>query len=194
MWTAYRVFGIAKTASPPRPIRFSVDQRTPAKVRHDDYTTSGFDLGHMAPNYAIAARYGAQSQLESFLMSNVTLQRPALNQNLWRRLEEKIANDLSVRFEEVRVTTGAVFDPNVNRLLSGVEIPDALFKILVDEDAGKPRVIAFLARRDVNGNESLEQILISVDDIERQSEFDFLTEIEDRLEEALESAKPGQLW
>jgi len=40
-------------------------------VTSHDYTGSGYNRGHCAPNYAIAVCYGAQAQLETFLMSNI---------------------------------------------------------------------------------------------------------------------------
>ncbi len=62
-WVAYRMFRVGAVSSPPRPSRFMVDMRTLSQVRHDDYTNSGFDRGHMAPNYGIATRYGVKGQL-----------------------------------------------------------------------------------------------------------------------------------
>ena len=60
-----------------------MDERTAARVSHDDYKpgTDRFDRGHMAPNHAIATRYGREAQLETFLMSNVCPQ--AADWRLW---------------------------------------------------------------------------------------------------------------
>ncbi|MFC1467798.1 DNA/RNA non-specific endonuclease, partial [Verrucomicrobiota bacterium] len=71
LWSAYRVFNVPKLESGKRPSRFTTDTRTKARVSHNDYTRSGFDRGHMAPNYAIATRYGRTAQKETFLMSNI---------------------------------------------------------------------------------------------------------------------------
>ncbi len=56
-----------------------MDTLTIAKVTHNDYTHSGYDRGHMAPNYAIATRYGQEAQKETFLMSNIVPQLGNLN-------------------------------------------------------------------------------------------------------------------
>src|SRR5690606_812364 len=72
-WAAYRVRDLAAPASaPPRPDKFEIDRRTAARVSPDAYTGSGYDRGHLAPNFAIATRYGAAAQEETFLMSNIT--------------------------------------------------------------------------------------------------------------------------
>ena len=53
LWVSYRLFPVANPVSPKRPSKFKVDKRTQSKVKHDDYTHTGYDRGHMAPNYAI---------------------------------------------------------------------------------------------------------------------------------------------
>src|SRR5690606_25500500 len=51
-----------------RPNRFETDWRSINRVNHDSYHRSGYDRGHMAPNYAISRLYGKQGQADSFLM------------------------------------------------------------------------------------------------------------------------------
>ena len=58
VWVAYRLFKVESPPKLPRPTRFSVDNRTEAKVKSGDYTNTGFDRGHMAPNHGIATRHG----------------------------------------------------------------------------------------------------------------------------------------
>ena len=38
----------------------------------------------MAPNFAIATRYGEEMQRQTFKMSNISPQSPALNRGVWR--------------------------------------------------------------------------------------------------------------
>ena len=116
VWAAYRLF---RTDSPyqfRRPSRFAIDERTAARVSHNDYTNSGYDRGHMAPNSAIMSRYGREAQIETFLMSNVCPQQPNLNRGMWEELESREANDYADRFGQVWVIDGPIFDANPRRL------------------------------------------------------------------------------
>ena len=91
VWVSYRLFRVDDPVSGERPSRFKVDERTEAKVKHDDYTNSGYDRGHIAPNYAISTRFGRVAQLQTFLMSNICPQLPRLNRQVWKRLEQRVA-------------------------------------------------------------------------------------------------------
>lgn len=194
VWVAYRLFKVENPKTEKRPSRFRVDERTKSKVNHDDYTRSGYDRGHMAPNYGIATRYGREAQLETFLMSNICPQKPKLNRQRWRLLEEKVAKEYANDLEEVWVITGPIFDEKVEQLASGVEIPDAFYKIVLDEKDGKPRMIAFVIQQEVKGNESLPDYLTSVDSVEKLTGLDFFSELENELENQLEAEKPNGLW
>lgn len=93
VWAAYRLFRVDNPPKLPRPGQFAVDERTEAHVGPGAYARSGYDRGHMAPNHAIATRYGQEAQLETFLMSNVCPQRPDLNRRVWQSLEAIEADD-----------------------------------------------------------------------------------------------------
>lgn len=86
-WVAYRVQKARSYQAPPRPKGFLPDPRIPDGPRSDDYSRSGYDRGHMAPNYVIAICYGTDAQRETFLMTNIVPQRPQLNRQVWEELE-----------------------------------------------------------------------------------------------------------
>lgn len=67
--------------------RFAEDVRVPKpRARHDDYTHSGYDRGHMVP---AADRSRSISTMKStFVMTNVTPQVATLNRGPWKKLEE----------------------------------------------------------------------------------------------------------
>ncbi|MDP8237883.1 MAG: DNA/RNA non-specific endonuclease [Candidatus Hatepunaea meridiana] len=186
IWVAYHLFKVDNPVLEKEPSRFKVDERTEAKVSHDDYTNSGYDRGHMAPNYAIATRYGREAQLQTFLMSNICPQLPSLKRQIWKRLEYWVVNYRAISGIQW-IVTGPVFDDNRENLASGVEIPNAFYKIVVDEWNGKPRMLAFLIPQDVSKNAWFSHFRVSVDSIESVTSIDFFSELEDSLEDSLEA-------
>lgn len=194
-WVAYRVRDLpAIPPAPPRPEQFAVDRRTAARVSPDDYTGSGYDRGHLAPNFAIATRHGAAGQAETFLMSNITPQRHAMNAGLWRALEHKIATSYPARYEDVWVLTGPIFGPRPDRLRGGVEVPEAFWMIVVDEHEGKLRTLSFIVPQDAPSTTSPRRCLASIDEIERRTHLDLLPELDDDAEVPLEHATPARVW
>ena len=195
LWAAYRLFDVPGSKRPPeRPERFAVDSRTAARIRPEDYNGSGFDRGHMAPNYGIARCYGATAQGQTFLMSNAVPQRPALNSGIWRELELREALNYTGRFREIWVITGPLFLGGERWLDAGVRIPDAFFKIQVDEHEGGLRLQAFILKQDAGTAEKLGVFLVTVDEIERLSGLDVFPELDDAVEATLEGTLPTRVW
>jgi endonuclease G, mitochondrial len=163
-------------------------------VRHEDYTLSGFDRGHMAPNHAIGSRYGRDAQMQTFHMSNVAPQAPDLNQKTWRLLEERIANEYARRYGEVWVMVGPIFEEPPKRLRSGVAIPEAFYKVIIAIDSEHPKAIAFIIPQTVTGKEPFEWYLTSIAEIQERTGFDFFWQLEDDFETAFEAAVAKALW
>ena len=104
------------------------------------------------------------------------------------------AKDYANNLEEVWVVTGPIYDEDIEKLNSEVEIPDAFYKIIVDEINAEPRMLGFIIPQDVKGNEPLETFLVSVDEIERQSGMDFFWKLNDEFENKIEKQMPKKLW
>jgi endonuclease G len=138
-WVAYKLEYRRGGQTAERPTGFETDTRTRARVEHSDYTNSGFDRGHMAPNYAIGMSYGEAAQTETFLMSNIVPQTPDLNRGPWKTVEQLIANDYLREGQELWVITGPIYGESVIELDSGVMVPTAFFKIVVDDVGGAGR-------------------------------------------------------
>lgn len=198
LWVSYKLKAVnpeSKRLSRPR--RFSKDWRSINPVSHDDYLRSGYDRGHMAPNYAISRLYGKQAQLETFLMSNITPQKPKLNQKLWQRLEHAEITFFTQLGKELWVYTGPVFKGKTQRLKNtwNVEIPDAFYKIYaLPKATGKPKLLAFLIPQKVKGNEPLTRFLTTVDTIEDLTGLDFFSDLDDKIENQLESKIESKSW
>jgi endonuclease G len=198
LWVEYVLTSAENTPLLKRPSRFETDWRSINRISHDSYKKSGYDRGHMAPNYAMSHLYGREGQADSFLMTNITPQKAKLNQQLWQHLEETEIKHFAKLFGKVWVITGPVFSGTVKRLSSDwtVEIPDAFFKIYVTEAVpGKPPMaLAFLVPQTVDGHEPLAQFVTSIDNIERQTGIDFFVDLDDRIEARVEGTIEPQPW
>ncbi len=194
LWVAYRLFDVPKLESGKRQSRFSVDTRTRIQVAHNDYTRSGFDRGHMAPNFGIATRYGAEAQKETFLMSNIVPQSPGVNRHIWKDLEMRVAKRYGRYFREVWVITGPVFQGEIKKLDSGVPVPSAYYKIIVDEQNGELRALAFLVQQRCPPYTRIKECLVSIDRLEELTGLDFFSDLPYGVEAELESKPATRLW
>lgn len=195
-WVAYKLIHMDNPPPiPERPDQFETDHRTIAGVSTNDYTGSGYDRGHLAPNYAIARCFGENAQRETFLMSNIVPQKHSINAGNWKSLETKEAVNYPDRFETVWIIAGPVYTgKNIVRLPGGVPVPDAFYKIQVDEREGKIRLQAFLFKHGGTGQESLQTLLVSVDEIERLTGLDFFPALPKDVQEKLESTAESTIW
>jgi endonuclease G, mitochondrial len=187
LWVCYHAAPVKKRLSYRRPRDFKVDTRTWVRVQAGDYSHSRYQRGHLAPSWLMEQLHGRNAQLQTFLMSNITPQSPALNQKLWQRLEEIEADRFAQWFEGVWIIAGPIFDDDIQKLRSGVEIPDAFYRILLDEGQQRPQVLAFIVPQTVRGDEPLDQFLTTVDEIEARTGLDFLPDFDDEMEASLES-------
>lgn len=194
LWAAYRAEDIEPAAAPPRPEQFALDLRSAARIEPSDYSGSGYDRGHLAPNFVIATRYGRRAQAETFLMTNITPQRHTLNSGLWRELEQRIATSYSARFGEIWVLAGPVFGANPPRLRRRVAVPEACYMILLDESAGRVRATAYLFPQQTPPDGRLDDYLVTIDELERRTGLDFCPELPDDAETALEARRAERSW
>ncbi|KFL34805.1 MULTISPECIES: DNA/RNA non-specific endonuclease [unclassified Sulfurospirillum] len=198
LWVVYKLTPADENAPHlKRPDGFHADWRNVGLITSSDYTNSGYDRGHMAPNHAIALLYGKEAQYETFLMTNITPQKPSLNQKLWQQLEAMELDTFAPKFKTLWVYTGPLFDQKVTRLKSSycVEIPDAFYKIYVGiKESGEIKSLALIVPQNAKANDRLEKYVVSIDEVERRSGFDFLHELDDTLENTLEKKIELKSW
>lgn len=195
LWVSYRLFPKEEQPTGRRPSHFETDSRSLARIDHEDYTRSGYDRGHMAPNHAIALLYGREAQLDTFLMTNIVPQKPNLNQKLWQRLEAVEISHFAQQFGTVWVITGPLFSPepqqmNHRWLSIDVDIPTSFYKIYLKGRLDQPESLSLLAfemPQEVGGKEPLDQFITSVDLIEQKSGLNFFWQINDEVENRLEA-------
>lgn len=193
LWVVYKLTPPSnQTTHLKRPDNFNSDWRSFGRITSEDYTHSGYDRGHLAPNHAIALLYGKEAQKQTFLMTNITPQKPSLNQKLWQSLEEMELYQFTHQAKVVWVFTGPLFDGKAKYLKknSSIEIPDAFYKIYIKvKHDGNIETLSFILPQMAKPSDKLEKYIVSIDEIEKESGFDFLRELDDHLEESIESSK-----
>tara|TARA_Y100000768_G_scaffold370540_1_gene336442 strand:+ start:4569 stop:5402 length:834 start_codon:yes stop_codon:yes gene_type:complete len=184
-WTLHELTRAQTSGQQSRSNDYRRDQRISDAVEASDYRSSGFDRGHMVP--AADRRKDKASMSETFLMSNMTPQRPEFNRGIWRVLEQKIRKDfLSLRREDdVFVFTGAHLEKNLPQLTTKISIPEFFYKIIFN--ASDLKITSYLISNHRYSSSELESFRVSVDEIEELTGLDFFSHLPDRLELELES-------
>lgn len=116
---------LAKTID--REDNFHEESRLPESMRAklSDYSSSGYDRGHLAPNGDMANR---SQQYDSFSLANIAPQSPRNNRYIWRNIESA-TRYLTQQYGEVYTVTGVAFtNKKVTRLQNRVLVPSHFFK------------------------------------------------------------------
>ena len=195
-WSSYRVFPY-RDSHLPRPSGFFVDKRTQAKVATAEYVHSGYDRGHLAPNYAISVCYGAEAQRETFLLSNIVPQLHALNAGLWKDLEQRIMKRYVARYGEVWVQVGPVLKNPPENKVGRLPVPDAFWMVVseYDDESNGVRAIAYLVPHDAIWRErDLSRYVVSVRKIEALTGLDFFPKLSAKTQDLLESSPAPRAW
>ena len=194
VWCAYHVVRDAKHENAKRP-SFTKDKFVPAAPAPESYTKSGYDRGHMVPNYAIVTRYGEDAQKRTFRMSNIAPQSPALNRGVWRDVEHRIADLWTARYGEIWVIVGCI-SPRSGETLSGttIDVPESYYQVIVAQEGMDVRALAVLFDQSVGWKEWAARHIVTIDELERLSGLDFLPELPSFIQEPLEADLPNRLW
>lgn len=126
----------------------------PQQYKNPNGGRACFDKGHMAPaqdfawdginsntnNSKTETRSTAHMQRkyisaleESFYMSNIVPQHPANNQQIWVALEKNVRKWVRERKTDLYVITGPIYTKNALQFYNSVQIPDKLYKIIIDK-------------------------------------------------------------
>lgn len=187
-WVTYTITDLEQAYPIPSRPPFRADSRSKALVKPDDYTNSGYDRGHMAPNFGIARTYGSQGQAETFLMTNIVPQEHGLNAGPWRDLERRVALNYAPRFGSVIVVTGPVYyNTTPKRINTNIAIPDAFYKIVLAKNHCGLLAYAFLFPHDDLASRDLSRYLTSIDRIEELTGLDFFPRLPREIQNPLES-------
>ena len=196
VWCAYHVIRDARHENAKRP-GFTKDKSVPAAPSPDAYTRSGYDRGHMAPNYAIVTRYGEDAQRQTFRMSNIAPQSPALNRGVWRDVEHRIADLWTARYGEIWVVVGCISRATRGgETMSGtdIDVPESYYQVILAQEGMDIRALAVLFDQSIGWGDWAARHIVTIDALEKMTGLDFLPELPSFIQEPLEADLPNRLW
>lgn len=156
-----------------------------------NYKNSGYDRGHLCP--AADRRYSQFAHDETFLTSNISPQKHNFNSGIWNKLEQKVRYWANT-YDGVFVVTGGVLDGKLKTIgEEHVSVPNQFYKVLIDTNSGKTKMIAFLIPHK-ESNKPLSKFVVSVDKLETLTGVDFFPELNDVLENKLEASNSYRGW
>ena len=173
------------------------------RVVPKDYENSGYDRGHLAP--AASMKWSRCAMDDSFLMSNIAPQVGAkFNNGIWGVLERRMRQWACER-GTLYIVTGPLYESKDGGVLvydrdgdkvddNGiiVSIPSHFFKIAFDPAAME--AIAFVLPNMKLEKSNLPKYITSIDKIEAMSGLDFLSDLPDHDEVAIEAKVQMDIW
>ncbi|NDI85484.1 DNA/RNA non-specific endonuclease [Undibacterium crateris] len=117
--------------------KFFADARLPRTERAelDDYKSSGYDRGHMAPAGDMSTNNG---MAQCFSLANMVPQNPKNNQKMWNSIEVATRKYIQRAASDVYVITGPVFDRSPETIgQNHVWVPTYLYKLVYDPTTKK---------------------------------------------------------
>ena len=195
-WSSYRVFPF-KDVHLERPSSFKSDVRTTARVTTTEFVRSGYDRGHLSPNYAISVCYGEEAQKETFLLSNIVPQLHALNAGLWKDLEQRIVRRYVERYGTVWVQVGPVFTEPSAQKVGRIPVPAAFWMVVseYEETTRGLRAIAYLIPHEETWRDhELTRYVVSIRKVETLTGLDFFPKLPKATQDRLESTPAPRAW
>lgn len=166
------------------------------RIKHSDYTNSGFDRGHLVRSEE--RTIDDADNKSTFILTNILPQRPDLNQGVWYDMEQWCETMCKDSTKELFVIAGGIYTSNstINKL---VAIPDSCFKIVVVLESGqrlssitKTTRIEAVIMPNIQGirADNWQKYKRTIDEIEAATGYDFLNYVRKDIQAVIES-KPS---
>lgn len=156
-----------------------------------NYKNSGYDKGHLCP--AGDMKFSSNSYEETFLTSNISPQKHNFNSGIWNRFEQK-TRYWAQKYGDLYVISGGVLSAGLKTIgHEKVAVPRYFYKILAYQHKDEIKVIAFLVPHE-DSKKPLYSFVTSVDEIEKLTNIDFFSKLEDSLENKIERSKDYKDW
>ena len=192
-WVAYELTYLEVQGEMPRYDRFKPDPMVPQGMTAttNDYKHSGYDRGHMAP--AADMKWDEHVMKESFYLSNICPQNPNLNGGVWKDLEEQV-RDLASQKGKIFVACGPIVNDMSNTIGENkVVVPQAFYKVLLQEENGEIHTIGFVYEN-VSGRKPMSTYAMTVDEVENLTNIDFFPSLPNKIENKVEAEVDFSQW
>jgi endonuclease G, mitochondrial len=202
-WTSWHLDSTWQGSITRPSVDFEIDPDLPPdfhRVRHSDYTNTGFDRGHMCPS---ADRTSTDADnLATFLTTNIVPQAPDNNQGPWVRFEDYLRGFLPGSETYIisggTGTGGTGSNGSANTIAGGfINVPAVTWKVALilpvgDNDLSRvdnnTRVIAVIVPN-VQGIRShqWQDYLTTVDHVEEISGYNFYSKVPTAIQDVIEA-------
>lgn len=192
-WVAYELTDIEVKGEVPRYDKFKPDPMVPQNVsaHTNDYKHSGYDRGHMAP--AADMKWDEQAMRESFYLSNICPQNPNLNGGVWKDLEEQV-RELASQKGKIFVICGPIVNDTSKTIGENkVVVPQAFFKVLLQEENNELHTIGFVYEN-ISGRKPMSTYAMTVDEVEEMTNIDFFPSLPNKIEKKVEADVDFSKW
>ena len=128
-------------------------------------------------------------------MSNISPQTAVLNRGVWRDVEHRIADLWTAKYGEIWVIVGCI-PSTTGETVTGtdIDVPDQFFQIIVAQEGMDVRAMAMIFKQQVSWREWAARNLISIDELEKLTGYDFLADLPEFIQAPLEAELPSRLW
>lgn len=122
----------------------------PSLVKVSEYANSGYDKGHLANSADFT--FSPEANRATFLMSNMVPQKPLLNQQAWRFLEDQVRL-WACGEKSIKIITGPILKPDLPTIKEdgNLPVPQEFFKIVLDETPPK-KMLGFIYSQEDSGD------------------------------------------
>lgn len=177
--------------------KFMEDLDVPApRATYSDIRESecGYQRGHMCP--AGDNKWSYKAQKEAFLMTNICPQNGYLNERDWKYLEEA-CRDWAMRYGKVYIVTGPIFYGKSTNTVGEhqIAVPDAFFKVVMRNKGAShdAQAIGFIYENQ-SGHHDMNYYVRSVDEVEEITGLDFFYQLDNKVENKIESHSDLNKW
>ena len=193
LWVAYHLTKEELYGTANRKDNFRSDPSIPTgSATLADYTSSGYDRGHLIP--AADQGWSEEAMSDSFYMSNMSPQEAQFNRGIWSTLEATVRNFADTE-GEIYVVTGPILTDGPYKTIgkNKVTVPKNYYKVILDYAEPDFKAIGFVLPNE-GSSKRVESFATTVREVEQLTNLDFFHLLPDELEEKLETSFSVADW